>query len=90
MINDLRTIFKVVTGRKQVKDKPRIECGSKSRKSTKSRNNLKITDNSYEKDEEKQYDTFYGICRGEKGEDTIPMSFGLVVTVVNGGGMESV
>ncbi|MBA0704382.1 hypothetical protein Golax_016644 [Gossypium laxum] len=33
---------------------------------------------------------FLGSVGREKREDTIPMSFGLVVTVVNGGGMESV
>jgi len=35
MINDLPTVFEVVTGRKPVKDKPTVESGSKSRNSTK-------------------------------------------------------
>ncbi|KAB2011033.1 hypothetical protein ES319_D10G286900v1 [Gossypium barbadense] len=35
MMNDLPTIFEVVTGQKPVKDKPTVESGSKSRNSTK-------------------------------------------------------
>ncbi|MFQ6649089.1 hypothetical protein Gotur_022142 [Gossypium turneri] len=35
MINDLPTVFEVVTGRKPIKDKPTVESGSKSRNSTK-------------------------------------------------------
>ncbi len=35
MMNDLPTVFEVVTGRKPVKDKPTVESGSKSRNSTK-------------------------------------------------------
>ncbi|MFQ6665314.1 hypothetical protein Gotur_032085, partial [Gossypium turneri] len=69
MINDLPTIFEVVTGRKQVKDKPTVESGNKSRNSTKPRNNPKIADNSYEEDEEEQGDTFCGICGGGYNSD---------------------
>lgn len=35
MINDLPTVFEVVTGRMPLKDKPSVESGSKSRNSTK-------------------------------------------------------
>ena len=37
MINDLPTVFEVVTERKPVKDKPSVDSGSKSRVSTKVR-----------------------------------------------------
>ena len=35
MINDLPTVFEVVTERKPIKDKPTVESGSKLRNSTK-------------------------------------------------------
>jgi hypothetical protein len=35
MINDLPTVFEVVTGRKPTKDKPGMDSGSKSKNSTK-------------------------------------------------------
>lgn len=37
LINDLPTVFEVVTERKPVKDKPSVDSGSKSRGSTKVR-----------------------------------------------------
>lgn len=37
MMNDLPTVFEVVTERKPVKDKPSMDSGSKSRGSTKVR-----------------------------------------------------
>ena len=37
MINDLPTVFEVVTERKPIKDKPSVDSGSKSRVSTKVR-----------------------------------------------------
>ncbi|KAE8655447.1 PHD finger protein ALFIN-LIKE 2 [Hibiscus syriacus] len=70
MINDLPTAFEVVTGRKQVKDKPMVESGSKSRYNTKrsidgqTRSNPRLADNSYKEDEEEQGDTFCGSCGG--------------------------
>ena len=43
MINDLPTVFEVVTERKPIKDKPSVDSGSKSRVSTKvNRVSLKI------------------------------------------------
>lgn len=35
LINDLPTVFEVVTGRKPTKDKPSVDGGSKSRNNTK-------------------------------------------------------
>ncbi|KAK8592147.1 hypothetical protein V6N13_062733 [Hibiscus sabdariffa] len=75
MINDIPTIFEVVTGRKPAKDKPTVESGSKSRNGTKRsidgqpRSNPKLADNSYEEDEEEQGDTFCGSCRGGYNSD---------------------
>ncbi|MBA0572887.1 hypothetical protein Golob_000192 [Gossypium lobatum] len=75
MINDLPTVFEVVTGRKPIKDKPTVESGSKSRNSTKRsidgqpRSNPKLVDENYEEDEEEQGDTFCGICGGGYNSD---------------------
>lgn len=40
MMNDLPTLFEVVTGRKSVKDEPTADSGSKSRNSTKVEMNI--------------------------------------------------
>jgi hypothetical protein len=42
MINDLPTLFEIVTGRKPVEDKPSAESGSKSRNNTKVKMSLII------------------------------------------------
>nr|KJB74341.1 hypothetical protein B456_011G289200 [Gossypium raimondii] len=59
MMNDLPTVFEVVTGQKPVKDKPTVESGSKSRNSTKPN----------EDDKEEQGDTFCGSCGGGYNSD---------------------
>ncbi|KAF5959668.1 hypothetical protein HYC85_000877 [Camellia sinensis] len=58
LINDLPTVFEVVTERKPIKDKPSMDSGNKSRITTKrssdgqSKNNLKLYDENYEEDED--------------------------------------
>ncbi|KAK8546112.1 hypothetical protein V6N12_026915 [Hibiscus sabdariffa] len=75
MINDLPTVFEVVTGRIPIKDKPTVESGSKSRNSTKRsidgqpRSNPKLANENYEEDEEEQGDTFCGSCGGGYNSD---------------------
>ncbi|KAK8994423.1 hypothetical protein V6N11_045515 [Hibiscus sabdariffa] len=75
MINDLPTVFEVVTGRIPIKDKPTVEGGSKSRNSTKRsidgqpRSNPKLANENYEEDEEEQGDTFCGSCGGGYNSD---------------------
>ncbi|WCJ19888.1 PHD finger protein ALFIN-LIKE 2 [Euphorbia peplus] len=72
MINDLPTLFEVVTGRKPVKDKPSMDSGSKSRNSTKrssdgqvrSSANTKLHDEGYPEDEDEHGETFCGTCGG--------------------------
>lgn len=71
LINDLPTIFEVVTGRKPAKDKPSLDSGSKSRISSTKRstdgqvkNNLKLYSESYEEDEDEQGETICGVCGG--------------------------
>ncbi|MFQ6647227.1 hypothetical protein Gotur_019822 [Gossypium turneri] len=59
MMNDLPTVFEVVTGQKPVKGKPTVESGSKSRNSTKPN----------EDDKEEQGDTFCGSCGGGYNSD---------------------
>ncbi|KAH1045377.1 hypothetical protein J1N35_036161 [Gossypium stocksii] len=91
MMNDLPTVFEVVTGQKPLKDKPTVESGSKSRNSTKRsidgqpRSNPKLADESYEDDKEEQGDTFCGSCGG----GYIQTGFGLGAITVNDGTMES-
>lgn len=43
MVNDLPTLFEVVTGRKPLKDKPGVDSGSKSRNSIKVYISLSLT-----------------------------------------------
>ncbi|KAK8531035.1 hypothetical protein V6N13_038873 [Hibiscus sabdariffa] len=76
MMNDLPTVFEVVSERKPVKEKPTVESGSKSRNSTKRSidgqprsNPPKLANESYEDDEEEQGDTFCGSCGGGYNSD---------------------
>ncbi|KAG6763775.1 hypothetical protein POTOM_031215 [Populus tomentosa] len=72
MINDLPTLFEIVTGRKPVEDKPGAESGSKSRNNTKrsidgqARSNSKL---SYVEDEDEHGDTICGSCAGNYNAD---------------------
>ncbi|KAL9402358.1 hypothetical protein Peur_006207 [Populus x canadensis] len=72
MINDLPTLFEIVTGRKPAEDKPSAESGSKSRNNTKrsidgqARSNSKL---SYVEDEDEHGDTICGSCAGNYNAD---------------------
>lgn len=75
LINDLPTLFEVVTGRKPIKDKPGVDIGSKSRNGTKRsldgqvRNNPKLLDESYEDEEDEHSETLCGSCGGNYTND---------------------
>ena len=75
IINDLPTVFEVVTERKPVKDKPSMDSGSKSRGSTKRfsdgqvKSNPKLIDGSYEDDEDEHSETLCGSCGGNYNVD---------------------
>ncbi|PON78977.1 Alfin [Parasponia andersonii] len=64
LINDLPTLFEVVTGRMPPKDKPSLDSGSKSRNSTKRSNDREIRSNSklFDDDEDEHGDTLCGSC----------------------------
>ncbi|XP_029120617.1 PHD finger protein ALFIN-LIKE 1 isoform X2 [Elaeis guineensis] len=68
MINELPTVFEVVTDRKPAKDKSGVDSGSKSRHSTKrssdgqSKNNSKTVDEGYGEDDDEHSETLCGIC----------------------------
>ncbi|KAK2635454.1 hypothetical protein Ddye_030246 [Dipteronia dyeriana] len=68
LINDLPTLYDVVTGRKATKDKPNVDSRSKSKNSTKrsitgkSRNNTKLLEPNYEEDEDSEHNTLCGSC----------------------------
>ncbi|KAL0336760.1 UNVERIFIED_CONTAM: PHD finger protein ALFIN-LIKE 1 [Sesamum calycinum] len=75
LINDLPTVFEVVTERKPVKDKPNADSGSKSRGSTKrssdgqAKSNPKPAEESYEEDEDEHSETLCGSCGGNYNAD---------------------
>ncbi|MBA0813937.1 hypothetical protein Gohar_027752, partial [Gossypium harknessii] len=80
MMNDLPTVFEVVTGQKPVKDKPTVESGSKSRNSTKVNirsprstrmlmEAMQTANTPNEDDKEEQGDTFCGSCGGGYNSD---------------------
>ncbi|KAB1217621.1 PHD finger protein ALFIN-LIKE 1 [Morella rubra] len=75
LMNDLPTIFEVVTGRKPSKDKPSVDSGSKSRNSTKRsvegqmRSNPKLLDEGYGDDEDEHSETLCGSCAGNYNAD---------------------
>ncbi|XAR71924.1 hypothetical protein NMG60_11018380 [Bertholletia excelsa] len=74
LINDLPTVFEVVTERKPIKDKPSMDSGSKSKISTKrtsdgqSKSNSKLYEESYE-DEDEHGETLCGSCGGNYSAD---------------------
>lgn len=75
LINDLPTVFEVVTERKPLKDKPTVDSGSKSRGSIKRssdgqvKNNPKFSDEGYEEDEDEHSETLCGSCGGNYNAD---------------------
>ncbi|GMP51229.1 hypothetical protein CsSME_00017543 [Camellia sinensis var. sinensis] len=75
MINDLPTVFEVVTERKPVKEKPSADSGSKFHGSIKRssdgqvKSNPKLADESYEEDENEHSETLCGSCGGNYSAD---------------------
>ncbi|KAF2319099.1 hypothetical protein GH714_013416 [Hevea brasiliensis] len=74
LINDLPTLFEVVTERKPVKDKPSMDSGSKSRNGTKRSNegqvrDTKLLDESHAEDEDEHGETLCGSCGGTYSAD---------------------
>uniref|UniRef100_A0A6N2KLU2 PHD finger protein ALFIN-LIKE n=1 Tax=Salix viminalis TaxID=40686 RepID=A0A6N2KLU2_SALVM len=75
LINDLPTVFEVVTERKPVKEKPSVDSGSKSRGSIKRssdgqmKSNPKLTEDTYEDEEEDHTETLCGSCGGNYNAD---------------------
>ncbi|KAI4385651.1 hypothetical protein MLD38_003647 [Melastoma candidum] len=76
LINDLPTLFEVVTERKPLKDKPSIDGGSKSKNSTKRSSNdgqaqraSKSYDESNGEEEDEHSDTLCGSCGGNYSTD---------------------
>ncbi|XP_017442518.1 PHD finger protein ALFIN-LIKE 1 isoform X1 [Vigna angularis] len=79
LINDLPTVFEVVTERKPVKDKPTADSGSKSRSSTKVsvvrssdgqvKSNPKFADEGYEEEDDEHSETLCGSCGGNYNAD---------------------
>ncbi|ESW12323.1 hypothetical protein PHAVU_008G103200 [Phaseolus vulgaris] len=76
LINDLPSVFEVVTERKPVKDKPTVDSGSKSRGSTKRANDGQVkstpkfaADEGYEEDEDEHNETLCGSCGGNYNAD---------------------
>ncbi|CAI0539696.1 unnamed protein product [Linum tenue] len=72
MINDLPTVFEVVTDRKP-REKPSIDSGSKSRGSTKRSSDGQVRSNpkheNYHVDEDEHMDTLCGSCGGNYNAD---------------------
>ncbi|KAL5574566.1 hypothetical protein UlMin_016265 [Ulmus minor] len=74
LINDLPTVFEVVTERKPVKDKP-MDSGSKSQGSTKRsseglvKSNPRLADESYEEEEDEHSETLCGSYGGNYNAD---------------------
>ncbi|KAM7270001.1 hypothetical protein ACFE04_029215 [Oxalis oulophora] len=75
LINELPSLFDIVTGRKPVKDKPSVDSGSKSRNSTKrsidgqAKSTPKLLDENFVDDEDEHGDTFCGTCGGRYNPD---------------------
>ncbi|XP_011006562.1 PREDICTED: PHD finger protein ALFIN-LIKE 1-like [Populus euphratica] len=75
LINDLPTVFEVVTERKPVKEKPSVDSGSKSRGSIKRssdgqmKSNPKLMEDSYEDEEDDHTETLCGSCGGNYNAD---------------------
>lgn len=69
LINDLPTVFEIVTERKPLKEKPSVDSGSKSRLNAKRSNdgqvkNNKLADEAYVEDEDEHSETLCGTCGG--------------------------
>ncbi|KAE9591997.1 hypothetical protein Lal_00038359 [Lupinus albus] len=69
LINDLPTVFEVVTDRKPIKEKPTVDSGSKSRGSTKRSSDGQVKSNpkfdeGYEEEEDEHSETLCGSCGG--------------------------
>ncbi|KAL5540555.1 hypothetical protein UlMin_045265 [Ulmus minor] len=68
LINELPTLFEIVTGRKPLKDKPSLDSGSKSKNGTKRssdrqiKSNPKSLDDSFGEDEDEHSETLCGSC----------------------------
>ncbi|KAK2656685.1 hypothetical protein Ddye_009737 [Dipteronia dyeriana] len=75
LINDLPTVFEVVTERKPIKDKPSVDSGSKSRGSAKRSNDgqvkstPKLADENFEDEEDEHSETLCGSCGGNYNAD---------------------
>ncbi|CAN4106138.1 unnamed protein product [Withania somnifera] len=76
LINDVATVFEVVTERKPIKDKPSADSGSRSRGSSikrssdgQAKSTPKLADESYEEDEEEHGETLCGSCGGNYSAD---------------------
>ncbi|XP_058074992.1 PHD finger protein ALFIN-LIKE 2-like [Magnolia sinica] len=76
MINDLPTVYEVVTQRKQVKNKSSADSGSKSRLTTKRSGDGQVKSNSkpsvdegYGEDEDEHSETLCGSCGGNYNGD---------------------
>ncbi|EOA21451.1 hypothetical protein CARUB_v10001835mg [Capsella rubella] len=76
LINDLPTLFEVVTGRKPIKDnKPSMDLGSKSRNGVKrsiegqTKSTPKLMEESYEDEDDEHGDTLCGSCGGNYTND---------------------
>ncbi|XP_010920853.1 PHD finger protein ALFIN-LIKE 2 isoform X1 [Elaeis guineensis] len=75
MINDLPTVFEVVTDRRQSREKAGMDSGSKSKLSTKRssdgqiKNNSKTVDEGYGEDDDEHSETLCGTCGGNYNAD---------------------
>ncbi|XP_022893663.1 PHD finger protein ALFIN-LIKE 1-like, partial [Olea europaea var. sylvestris] len=75
LINDLPTVFEVVTERKPVKDKATADSGSRSRVNKKrssdgqTKSNPKLADESYEEEDDEHSETLCGSCGGNYDAD---------------------
>ncbi|GMH10217.1 hypothetical protein Nepgr_012058 [Nepenthes gracilis] len=76
LINELPTVFEIITERKPGKDMPSVDSGSKFRGSAKrtsegqvKRISSKMEDESYEADEDEQGETLCGSCGGNYSAD---------------------
>ncbi|TKY65825.1 PHD finger protein ALFIN 1 [Spatholobus suberectus] len=63
LINDLPTVFEIVTHNETIKDKPTVDSGSKSRAST------ERSSDGYEQDEDKCIEILCGCCGGNYNGD---------------------
>ncbi|KAI5670487.1 hypothetical protein M9H77_10851 [Catharanthus roseus] len=74
LINELPTVYEVVTGRKPLKDKPGVDSGSKSKSNKRSsdsqtKGNPRLTEESYVEDEDEHGETLCGSCGANYSSD---------------------